>query len=336
MRGVSELSLLVALCAASWTRTPLGAAAEGLVDLARGEPTPDLLATFRTELPRALQESLDSSLVTDGLLAAAPSAEGLPTAWTAAVRTAVAAHLGEEALAQVETLAGPDGIDPEEALETWAVGAEVRDRAVRRARAAGEARPERYEAHRRYLPGEAVAEADRAVGETLALATVLDLAWPVDPEVRVTSGFGYRTHPVLGTRKLHEGVDLAVPVGTAVYAVGDGRVSRARFDQVNGNYVKLDHGHGVSSAYCHGETLRVARGDRVGRGQHVMDSGNTGRSTGPHLHFGLRIKGRAVDPAPFHARGAARALRVEGAEPPQHDPVAPPARAEAASGGDPV
>lgn len=296
MRGLSELCLLAAVCVACWTRTPLGAAVEGAVALARGEEGPDLLATFRTELPTRLQRSLARGLQQGP--APVPAVEG---GWSAATRTAVAAHLGEEALAEVEALAIAD---PEEALETWAVGPEVRDRAVRRARAAGEAAPHRLAGHRRFLPGDAAAAADRAVGETLALATVLDLAWPVDPAARVTSGFGYRQHPVLGQRKLHEGIDIALPVGTPVHAAGDGVVVRSRHDAINGHYVKLDHGHGVSSAYCHGDLRRVEQGARVGRGDHVMDSGNTGRSTGPHLHFGLRVRGRPVDPAPFRVRAA--------------------------------
>ncbi len=304
MRGLSELSLLAAVCVACWTRTPVGAAASGLVALAQDRPTPDLLASFRTELPADLQQALAVGL------AQAPPPQPDPVAvdgWSPALRTAVVAHLGDDTLAELETLraADPALAEPEAALEAWAVGPAVRARAVRRARAAGAQQPERLAGHRRFLPDEAAAAADRAVQETQALATVLDLAWPVDPDHRISSGFGYRTHPTLKTRKLHEGVDIPLVVGTPVHAAGDGRVSRARKDKVNGNYVKLDHGHGVSTAYCHGSAMLVAKGDQVVAGAHVMDSGNTGRSTGPHLHFGLRIGGRAVDPAPFRERGLA-------------------------------
>lgn len=302
MKGWAELLLLAGVLVASWTRTPIGAAATGAVALLAGQPTPDLLASFRTELPAALQESLGETLVARPILL--PGSEGL-TGFDAAVRTAIAAHLGAEALAEIESL---DIDQPEAALEVWAVGSEVRARAIRRARAAGQDAPESLAGHRRFLAESSAAEAERVVGETLALATVLDLAWPVDPGARVSSGFGYRDHPTLKKRKLHEGVDIAVPVGTSVHAAGDGRVKRARFDEVNGNYVKLDHGHRVSTAYCHGEAMHVDKGQVVTQGQLVLASGNTGRSTGPHLHFGLRIGGRAVDPAPFRARGAAAAL----------------------------
>ncbi|MCB9777123.1 MAG: M23 family metallopeptidase [Alphaproteobacteria bacterium] len=329
MKGWSELLLLTGVLVACWTRTPVGSAAAGAVALWRGEEPPDLLATFSTELPRQMQDSIVEVLgepPTSEQVFAPLTPEELAVGWTPAVRTAVAAQLGEEALAEVLALSarieaeGEDSAAVEAALETWAVGAEVRERAVRRARASGEAEPGRYASHRRFLPDEAAVAADEAVEQSLALATVFDLAWPVDPEARVSSPFGYRFHPVLKTNKLHEGVDIAVPVGTAVHAAGDGQVQRARFDKVNGNYVKLDHGHGVSSAYCHGEAMHVEKGQQVTRGQHVMDSGSTGRSTGPHLHFGLRFKGRPVDPGPFRERGAAAALDLPEAP---ADPVVP-------------
>jgi hypothetical protein len=123
----------------------------------------------------------------------------------------------------------------------------------------------------------------------------------VSPDWRVSSPFGWRQHPTLKKRRFHEGIDLATPVGTPVQAAGSGTVTRARADSVNGKYVKLSHGHGVTSAYCHGDAFRVSKGQSVQRGDHVMDSGNTGRSSGPHLHFGLRIDGHSVDPALLRA-----------------------------------
>ena len=210
-------------------------------------------------------------------------------------------HLGPEALEQVTALPVSD---PLEALEVWAVGAELRERAIGRARAIGADHPERYAVHRRFLPAEQARRGDEAVSQVLTLVTVLDMDWPVDCGVRVTSPFGWRVHPVTGGRRFHEGVDLAVSVGTPVHAVGAGRVVRAREDGVNGKYVVVDHGFGVTTAYCHGSTLRVSAGQQVTRGQVVMDSGSTGRSTGPHLHFGLRIDGRATDPILFRRAAA--------------------------------
>jgi murein DD-endopeptidase MepM/ murein hydrolase activator NlpD len=171
------------------------------------------------------------------------------------------------------------------------------ERAVRRAEAAGEPEPWTLAAHRRYLPAGAAARAGQAVVEVMALATVLDLAWPVDEGARVSSPFGWRQHPVLHRPVFHEGIDLAVPGGSPVFAAGAGTVARARSDAINGQHLVLTHGHGVTSAYCHGERLHVGPGAEVARGALIMDSGNTGRSTGPHLHFGLRVDGKAVDPA---------------------------------------
>lgn len=135
--------------------------------------------------------------------------------------------------------------------------------------------------------------------QALALATAFGLAWPVHEGARVTSPFGERIHPVLGTRKMHTGVDLSVPTGTAVLAVDEGVVRRASEDAVNGRVLVLDHGRGVTTAYCHNSELVVTVGQRVTRGQLVARSGNTGRSTGPHLHYQLELASRPMDPLKF-------------------------------------
>lgn len=106
---------------------------------------------------------------------------------------------------------------------------------------------------------------------------------------------------MLGIKKLHEGVDIAVPTGTPVHAAGAGTVTRAREDRVNGRYVRIDHGHDVSTAYCHASTLFATEKQHVERGTSILESGRSGRATGPHLHFGLRIRGHAVDPLAFRA-----------------------------------
>jgi murein DD-endopeptidase MepM/ murein hydrolase activator NlpD len=136
-------------------------------------------------------------------------------------------------------------------------------------------------------------------GETLTLATAYALAWPVPPWAHVTSPFGIREHPILGGRKLHAGVDLGVPVGTAVHAVAAGIVRRASGDSVSGLALVIDHGSGVSTVYFHNDRLLVHKGDRVERGQIISRSGNTGRSTGPHLHYQLDLPSGPVDPLRF-------------------------------------
>src|SRR4029434_3586145 len=88
-------------------------------------------------------------------------------------------------------------IDPDRALEKWAIGADARDRAIGRATASGSATAERYEVHRTFLSNDDRRKADRAVADVLALATALDLSWPVDPDAPVASPVGERRHPIL-------------------------------------------------------------------------------------------------------------------------------------------
>jgi murein DD-endopeptidase MepM/ murein hydrolase activator NlpD len=142
-----------------------------------------------------------------------------------------------------------------------------------------------------------VAQASQALMQAGAYA----LAWPLPESVRITSSFGIREDPVLGVRRLHAGVDLGTPVGTPVRAVAAGVVRRASSDGVNGSIVVLDHGRGVVTLYCHNDDLLVHDGQRVERGQVISHSGNTGRSTGPHLHYQLDLAGEAVDPLRYRA-----------------------------------
>jgi murein DD-endopeptidase MepM/ murein hydrolase activator NlpD len=125
----------------------------------------------------------------------------------------------------------------------------------------------------------------------------------------VTSPFGYRIHPTLGIRKLHTGVDLGVSVGTQVRAVSGGVVRRASEDRVNGKVLVIDHGRGVSTAYCHNSDLLVSAGQRVDRGAVVALSGSSGRSTGPHLHYQLELGHEPFDPLGFRGAGPQRQSR---------------------------
>ncbi len=156
--------------------------------------------------------------------------------------------------------------------------------------------------------GKAISSASTA----LMLGTAYGLSWPVAPGTRVTSPFGWRHHPTLGRDQLHTGVDLAVPEGTPVKAVADGIVRRASEDNVNGRVVILDHGRGVTTAYCHNSLLRVITGQRVKAGDVIADSGTTGRSTGPHVHYQLELGHKPMDP--FSFRGSKPVL-IEAAVP---------------------
>ena len=117
--------------------------------------------------------------------------------------------------------------------------------------------------------------------------------WPVSTGGRVSSTFGMRWG------QPHNGIDIACPVGTPIVAGEAGIVIISRYSGSAGNYVMIDHGGGVSTVYMHNSQLLVNVGDYVTRGQVISLSGNTGWSTGPHLHFGVRINKTYVDPAPY-------------------------------------
>ncbi len=117
--------------------------------------------------------------------------------------------------------------------------------------------------------------------------------------VRLTSDFGMRTHPVLGGRRGHKGVDLAGPVGTPVLATADGVVSKAEWFSSYGLYISLEHGAEIQTRYAHMSRLNVYSGQRIRKGDVIGYIGSTGRSTGPHLHYEVRIAGVAVNPVPY-------------------------------------
>ena len=125
------------------------------------------------------------------------------------------------------------------------------------------------------------------------------MRWPVVPTARISSRFGDRTHPITGVKQHHNGVDIAVPRGTAVAAAGKGEVVATGEDGVAGRYVIINHGEDVITSYSHGEKILVQAGDKVEAGETIMLSGSSGRSTGPHLHFSLRLNGNSVDPTQY-------------------------------------
>ena len=115
-------------------------------------------------------------------------------------------------------------------------------------------------------------------------------------ERRVTSEFGYRRDPFTGETRGHTGMDLAVPTGTPVRAALPGTVTAAQYHSSYGYYVIIDHGSGLSTRYAHNSQLLVRVGQTVETGDIVSLSGSTGRSTGPHLHFEVRVNGQRTDP----------------------------------------
>jgi murein DD-endopeptidase MepM/ murein hydrolase activator NlpD len=115
-----------------------------------------------------------------------------------------------------------------------------------------------------------------------------------------TSGFGIRSDPFKGRAAMHAGIDLAGPIGTPIYATADAVVGRSEWNSGGyGNLVELEHGHGIQTRYGHLSKSMVAAGQRVKRGDMIGLMGSTGRSTGSHLHYEVRIDGKAVNPVPF-------------------------------------
>ena len=114
-----------------------------------------------------------------------------------------------------------------------------------------------------------------------------------------TSGFGVRSDPFRGSAAMHAGIDLAGPMGTPVYATADGMVEKAEWSGGYGNMVEIDHGRGLETRFGHLSRVLVHPGEKVTRGMLIALMGSTGRSTGSHLHYEVRIDGHAVNPIPF-------------------------------------
>lgn len=126
----------------------------------------------------------------------------------------------------------------------------------------------------------------------------MDYAFPVDGG-NISSYYGYRQAPKLGATTKHQGLDIAVPVGSSVLSILDGVVSDVGYNKARGNYVTVDHGGGVQSLYQHLSGFMASKGDKVSQGQLIAKTGNTGISTGAHLHFEISKDGKAVDPLNF-------------------------------------
>ena len=120
--------------------------------------------------------------------------------------------------------------------------------------------------------------------------------WPAPSYTRISDDFGPRIHPTLGVRMQHNGIDLAAPGGSPILAAYNGTVVAAAYSASMGNYVMIDHGDGLYTIYMHASALSVSKGQEVTAGQTIGAVGTTGRSTGNHLHFGVRLNGSYVSP----------------------------------------
>lgn len=132
--------------------------------------------------------------------------------------------------------------------------------------------------------------------ETAAIS--IPSAQPV-ANLQLTSSFGVRSDPFRGTAAMHAGIDIPGKIGTPIYATADGIVARAERAGGYGNLVSVNHGKGIETRYGHLSRILVAENTRVVRGQMIGLMGSTGRSTGSHLHYEVRIEGRAVNPMPY-------------------------------------
>ncbi|HUE79148.1 MAG TPA: M23 family metallopeptidase [Sphingomicrobium sp.] len=158
-------------------------------------------------------------------------------------------------------------------------------------------------------PFDAVGKADPTFKQLFTSWKKLDtlqdgaIAVPSDKPVKTgafTSGYGVRSDPFARRAAMHAGIDLAGTVGTAIYATADGVITDAGYNSGGyGNLIKIDHGRGIETRYAHLSKMTVSTGQRVKRGDLIGRMGSTGRSTGSHLHYEVRIDGRAVNPVPF-------------------------------------
>jgi murein DD-endopeptidase MepM/ murein hydrolase activator NlpD len=124
-------------------------------------------------------------------------------------------------------------------------------------------------------------------------------AMPVKDRVRLSSGFGRRNDPINGSRKMHEGQDFAGAYGTAIFATADGTVVHAGWENGYGQLIRIQHAFGIETRFGHLSKIRVKVGQKVSRGDRIGDMGNTGRSTGTHLHYEIRLGGSAINPMTF-------------------------------------
>jgi len=189
--------------------------------------------------------------------------------------------------------------DPKLGMEALYASVQSVQRSISRARSRGHEHPSHIDNHGAFLN----IERHQFEGLRTLLATDLlrGLQWPTRPQNTISSPFGHRRHPITGVRHLHNGVDIRGPVGEPIRASQKGLITAAGRDSLNGKYVRIDHGFGVQSTYCHLNQIDVTPHTVVKQGQHIGTLGSTGRTTGPHLHYTLKINRTAVNPQSYGA-----------------------------------
>lgn len=117
---------------------------------------------------------------------------------------------------------------------------------------------------------------------------------------QMASGYGTRIDPIYGTARFHAGMDFSAPIGTPVYVTGNGTITYADWRQGYGKCIMVDHGYGYETLYAHLNEYNVRVGEKVKRGQQIAEVGNTGKSTGPHLHYEVHVRGQHDNPAKYY------------------------------------
>ncbi|MCC7069941.1 MAG: M23 family metallopeptidase [Deltaproteobacteria bacterium] len=328
-RGFFDFTLMAVLLYAVYAMTPLGAIAETALNVARGQKQrPSWLATFKG---RELATAVDDSAVADAsaaegkiplpiataaekhkidveALAALVSVHGSCTPTTCDVtappRTSTVfppvagkARLSADEAAQAIAAAGKEhGKNAELAVEAMFVGSIPLKLALSQAERSALENGEDVEVHAPFFTPSVRRGSLQGALSVIAVYRLRTLAWPADPGFRITSPFGDRMHPVTGKQAFHNGTDLGTPTGTSLFAAHNGGVKRQSRDSISGNYVVLDHGLGIETVYCHLDSAGVVEGTRVRRKEIVGLSGSTGRVTGPHLHYIVRVHDKPIDP----------------------------------------
>lgn len=140
-----------------------------------------------------------------------------------------------------------------------------------------------------------------AAGKTYKTKDIgnISFTWPCPSSSRITSRFGSRSAPTKGASTNHQGIDIGASTGANIVAAAAGEVVTSSYSYSAGNYVMISHGGGVYTVYMHASKLLVSAGETVQKGQTIAKVGSTGYSTGPHLHFGIRVNGTYVDPSQY-------------------------------------
>mgnify|MGYP002672063064 FL=1 len=145
-----------------------------------------------------------------------------------------------------------------------------------------------------------VASVSKTAGDMASCIPAIPPVVPDESKYHLSSRFGYRSDPFTGNAKMHTGLDFAMKIGNPVYATGDGVVESVKFEFFGyGNSITIDHGFGYKTIYAHLNSVKVIEGMKVKRGDCIAESGKSGRSSGPHLHYEVVYKGQKVNPANY-------------------------------------